>query len=89
MYKIVYALAGGILIAGIIVGNVKAEDKTYIHPTQPGTTVRDWSKPSTVIEGDRVYQTYPGSTLRDYTQPEYIIEQDNTHKRRYQNERNN
>ena len=49
---------------------VKAE--TIIHPTLPNTTIRDYSKPSIVFEGDEGYQTLPNTTIRDYSKPKYI-----------------
>ena len=54
-----------------------------IHPTIPGTNVRDWSKPSIVIKqnGDG-YQTLPGSNVRDYSKGGFKIERPLKYKRR-------
>ena len=48
--------------------------KTYaqdanVHPTYPGTSIRDYSKPGAVIEGDMVYPTHPVTNSRDYSKP--------------------
>jgi hypothetical protein len=53
--------------------------KTYahdanVHPTYPFTSIRDYSKPGAVIEGDKVYPTLPGTSIRDYSKPGYRIE---------------
>lgn len=53
-----------------------AQDRTVIHPTYPGTTTRDYSKPSVVVERNTVYQTYPGTTTRDYRRPGAIMQGD-------------
>lgn len=52
--------------------NASAE---VLHPTIPNTTVRDYSKPSIVIEDGRIYQTIPGTTVKDYGKPEYRVEE--------------
>jgi hypothetical protein len=48
--------------------------QVFIHPTIPGTSVRDYSQPSIKIEGDRGYQTIPGTSTRDYSAPGFKIE---------------
>ena len=47
---------------------------SMIHPTYPGTNLRDYSKPSVKVEGDVGYQTYPGTSVRDYSKPGFVIE---------------
>lgn len=51
-----------------------------IHPTVPGTKVRDYTKPGLIIEknGDKTFAhpTLPGTEVRDYTKPSFILEQD-------------
>ena len=47
-----------------------------VHPTYPGTSIRDYSKPGAVIEGDMVYPTHPVTNSRDYSKPGYRIEGD-------------
>lgn len=45
-----------------------------LHPTFPGTNIRDYSKPSIVYERGRVYETFPGTDTQDYSKPTYIIQ---------------
>jgi hypothetical protein len=45
-----------------------------IHPTLPGTDVRDWNQPSIVIRDNQVYQTLPGTDVRDWNKGGYRIE---------------
>ncbi len=48
--------------------------QVVIHQTIPGTTIRDVSKPSIVIdEYGTGYRTIPGTMLRDYAQPGIIV----------------
>jgi hypothetical protein len=47
---------------------------TYIEPTIPGTTLKDFDRPGFVRQGDNVYQTIPGTTLRDWDAPGYRIQ---------------
>jgi hypothetical protein len=56
----------------MISGGIYAQ--TTITPTYPGTTWKDYSKPSIVIDKDEIYQTYPGTTWKDYSKPGYKIE---------------
>ena len=51
-----------------------AAAETLLHPTLPQSDVRDWSRPSVVIEGDSGYVTHPGTTIRDWSQPGFRIE---------------
>lgn len=41
----------------------------YIEPTLPGTSIKDYSRPGLVIQGDHAYQTIPGTNLKDFTRP--------------------
>lgn len=50
-----------------------ATAQVAIHPTYPGTSVRDWSKPGVRIEGNRAYPTLPGTSVRDWSKPGFII----------------
>lgn len=57
---------------------------TVVHPTIPGTTVRDWGsrEPSYIYEpgvaghGGAMYPTIPGTTIRDYGSdyPSYTVD---------------
>ncbi len=57
------ALAGAALIAAF---TVSAEG---IHPTLPGTNIRDYSQPGYIQRGDTMSQTLPGTHIRDYSAP--------------------
>ena len=53
-----------------------AYSQTYIHPTIPGTTLRDFSAPSLMTDPTNpnvIHQTRPGTTLRDFSVPSYVI----------------
>lgn len=53
----------------------QAIGQTVIHQTIPGTTVRDYSRPSLVIERDGTgYQTIPGTVVRDYGAPGFTVQ---------------
>jgi len=62
-----------LIIAALSI-TLQVNAETIYHQTYPGTTFRDYSKPSIVVQGDQAYQTYPGTTFRDYTKPGIIIE---------------
>jgi len=50
--------------------------QSYIHPTIPGTTLRDFRAPSYMVERNNpniIHQTIPGTMLRDFSAPSYII----------------
>jgi hypothetical protein len=51
--------------------------QTYIHPTVPGLSMRDYSKGSIVIDNytGQGYYTMPGIYLRDYSKPGFILRQ--------------
>lgn len=38
-----------------------------VHPTIPGTNLRDYSQPGVGYEGNNAYPTLPGTNLRDYS----------------------
>ena len=74
MSKILIVLIGlglGLLMFLVIT----ADAQTVIHQTYPGTTIRDYSKPSLVIQPDGTgHQTYPGTTIQDYAKPGIKVE---------------
>lgn len=48
---------------------------TYIYPTIPGTTIRDYRQPGFVIDQQGLVRpTIPGTTIPDLRSPSYIIE---------------
>jgi len=52
-----------------------ADAQTVVHQTYPGTSVRDFNKPSYVIRNDGTgYQTYPGTSVRDFNAPGFKVE---------------
>lgn len=55
---------------------VLGEQTTIIHPTLPGSNFRDYSKSSTIIDGNMAYKTLPGSNFRDYRKPGIKIDGD-------------
>ena len=56
-----------------------ADAQTVVHQTYPGTSVRDFNKPSYVIRNDGTgYQTYPGTSVRDFNAPGFKVEGGNT-----------
>lgn len=59
-----------ILIVFAALGVANAD--TFIAPTLPGTSIRDYSKPGYVQEGNNTYPTLPGTSIRDYTRPGYV-----------------
>ena len=44
-----------------------------LYPTLPGTSVRDYSKPGYVVDGDRAYKTIPNTTTRDYSSSSSLV----------------
>lgn len=54
-----------------------ARSDTYLTPTLPGTSLRDWSQPGYRIDSyGRGYQTIPGTGIRDWSQPGFKIQGD-------------
>ena len=47
---------------------------TRIYPTIKGTSLRDYTAPGYVVEGNHAYPTIPGTGLRDYTERGYVRE---------------
>lgn len=62
------------LLAFMACSSVFADPQTAIYPTIPGTSLRDYTKPGYVIEGNHAYPTIPGTSLRDFTEPGYVRE---------------
>ena len=46
-----------------------ATEPVYIHPTLPGTSIRDYSKPGVRVDGNTTFPTLPGTSIRDYSKP--------------------
>ena len=65
------------LVLALLLAATAAHAQTYMHPTLPGNTVRDYSRPSIRVEQDRgstVYTpTLPGTTVRDYSAPSTVV----------------
>ena len=61
-----------ILIISIPMETYAQDAKVY--PTHPGTSIRDYSKPGVVIDGDKVYPTHPGTSIRDYSKPGAVVD---------------
>lgn len=61
----------------LVAGAASAD--SYVYPTLPGTTIRDWSKPAIGINGNEAYQTLPGTTIKDWSKPGYKLEGDNVY----------
>ena len=57
----------------LLTGSAIGQDYT-LHPTFPGTDVRDYSRPSYQVEGNTIYPTINGTDVRDYSKPGYRIE---------------
>lgn len=54
-----------------------ASADTYLHPTVPGTTYRDYERPSIGIDDfGSVYKTVPGTNYKDYNEGGYKVEGD-------------
>lgn len=68
------------LILTVLSGSVFAYGETYIEPTQPGTTLKDYSSPGMVVDGNRAYQTIPGTTLQDFNRPGLIRDGNNVYQ---------
>ena len=54
--------------------------ETYIEPTLPGTTLKDYNRPGLVVDGNRAYQTVPGTTLQDFSRPGLVRDGDNVYQ---------
>lgn len=78
-----------LLVAAVLAAHTLAAADTYLYPTYPGTSTRDYSRPGYVIEEDPLgdvmpsflqqdrvmYPTLPGTSTRDYSRPGYVIEE--------------
>jgi hypothetical protein len=47
---------------------------TYVDPVYPGSTLRDYSRPSYVIQGGTITPTIPGTYLPDTRRGGYVIQ---------------
>lgn len=68
-----------LLILSLLCGSASAYE-TYIEPTQPGTTLKDYSRPGMVVDGNRAYQTISGTTLQDFSRPGLIRDGNNVYQ---------
>ena len=50
--------------------------QTVAYPTLPGTSVRDYSKPGSRVDGNAIYPTLPGTNVRDYSKPGAVVRGD-------------
>ena len=71
--KVVLILLVGVLFA-LLLAQIAFAD-TYFHPTIPGTTARDYNKPSLRMDNrGNIHRTIPGTTARDYNAGGYRID---------------
>lgn len=70
----------GALTDGIAEEPKKPAGPTVTYQVQPGTSSRDWTKPSLVTEGNVTYQVKPGTTGRDWTAPSWETKNGETYQ---------
>lgn len=66
-----------ILITLLFCGSAFADDIVY--KSYPGTTVKDYSNPQYVVEGNNLYPVYDKTTVRDFTKDPIIIDRTEDH----------
>jgi hypothetical protein len=77
------AMSGGALLMGIgaeLTSHIPTEAfgqtaPVYVDPTIPGGSgIRDYSKPSVVIQGGQAQQTYPGTYIPDQRRGGWVVQ---------------
>lgn len=64
-----------ISLIGEAVDAMAQQAPVYVDPTIPGGSgIRDYSRPSLVIQGGQVQQTYPGTYIPDQRRGGWVVE---------------